>query len=78
MQIAKKNLLVDDNGKKMKAIDVLSAVITYLKGHLFSLIEQRRAEIQAHDIHWVIPVPVMWTDTAVQVMREAAYQVFRK
>ena len=75
MQIAKKNLLVDDKGKEMKAKDVLSVVITYLKGHFISEFEKRFREIQAHEIHWVIPVPVMWTDTAIQIMREAAYQV---
>ena len=75
MQIAKKNMLVDDKGKDMKAKDVLSAAITYLKGHLLSLFEERCTEIQAREIHWVIPVPVMWTDTAIQIMREAAYKV---
>ena len=75
MQIAKNNVLVDDKGKEMKVIDVLSAVITYLKGHMFSQLETGCTGIQARDIHWVIPVPVMWTDTAIQIMREAAYKV---
>ena len=69
-------MLVDDKGKKMKAVDVISAVITYLKDHLLNILKKSGlGYIQALDIQWVIPIPVMWTDAAIQVMREAAHMV---
>ena len=68
-------MLVDDKGKKMKAVDVISAVITYLKDHLLKHLKLQGVQLEPHDIEWVITVPVIWTDTGIQVLREAAYMV---
>lgn len=64
----------DDKGRKMKAIDVFGAVIRYLKDHLLDLLKTRGTEVQNKDIHWVLTVPAIWTDSAKQFMREAAYK----
>ncbi|XP_060608504.1 heat shock 70 kDa protein 12A-like [Ruditapes philippinarum] len=63
----------DDKGKKMKAIDVFGAVIQYLKDYLLDQLKTRGPEVQNNDIHWVLTVPAIWTDSAKQFMREAAY-----
>ncbi|XP_053389262.1 heat shock 70 kDa protein 12A-like [Mercenaria mercenaria] len=64
----------DDKGRKMKALDVFGAVIKYLKDHLLNLLKTRGTEVQNSDIHWVLTVPAIWTDSAKQFMREAAYK----
>ena len=68
-------MLVDDKGKKMKAVDVMSAVITYLKDHVLNQFKLHGVQLEPHDIQWVIPIPVMWTDAGIQVLRESAYMV---
>ena len=50
-------------------------VIKYLKGHLMETLEKRGTQIDNKDIHWVLTVPAIWTDSAKQFMREAAYKV---
>ena len=75
-QITRNIEIDDDKGRKMKAIDVFAAVIRYLKDHLLELLKTRGTEVQNKDIHWVLTVPAIWTDSAKQFMREAAYKVF--
>lgn len=75
-QITRNIEIDDDKGRKMKAIEVFGAVINYLKDHLLNLLRTRGTEVQNQDIHWVLTVPAIWSDSAKQFMREAAYKVF--
>jgi hypothetical protein len=59
----------------MKAIDVIGPAIEYLKEHMLSLLKNKQTGIHNKDIHWVLIVPAIWTDSAKQLMGEAAYKV---
>ena len=59
--------------KKMLAVNVFTAVITYLKEHLFS--EMTSPVLSNVDIQWVITVPAIWDLKARTFMREAAKEV---
>ncbi|XP_033726267.1 heat shock 70 kDa protein 12A-like [Pecten maximus] len=60
------------DGKKMSAMKVISAVIAYLKSHLLIKINDRAIDISESEIRWVLTVPAIWSDSAKQMMREAA------
>ncbi|KAH3830988.1 hypothetical protein DPMN_104247, partial [Dreissena polymorpha] len=62
----------DDCGRPMKAMVVFSEIIKYLKQHLLKLLETRGTGVDNKDIHWVLTVPAIWSDSAKQFMREAA------
>ncbi|KAL4230004.1 Heat shock 70 kDa protein 12A [Mactra antiquata] len=59
-------------GKSMKAIDIFSISIKYLKDHLLSMLETRGMTVYEKDILWVLTVPAIWEEPAKQFMREAA------
>lgn len=59
----------------MKAIDVFSAAIEYLKNHLLEELKKRGMDRCEEDIRWVLTVPAIWKDPAKQFMRDAAEQV---
>ncbi|XP_060570961.1 heat shock 70 kDa protein 12A-like [Ruditapes philippinarum] len=70
-----RNIEIEDNtGRKMKAIEVIGPAIKYLKEHMLSLLENKQTELHNKDIHWVLIVPAIWTDSAKQLMGEAAYK----
>ncbi|XP_052793109.1 heat shock 70 kDa protein 12B-like [Mya arenaria] len=62
----------DDRGRKMTAMLVFSEIIRYLKDHLLKLLEMRGTGVDNKDIHWVLTVPAIWSDSAKQFMRETA------
>lgn len=67
------------DGKEMKAIDVFSAAINFLRGHLLDTLEKRATGVRETDIQWVLTVPAIWDDAAKQFMRVAAEKVsYRK
>lgn len=66
----------DDKGKKMKAIDVFSSAIGYLRGHLMTDCKKQMTSIEDSDVMWVLTVPAIWDDKSKQFMREAAEQVY--
>ncbi|KAH3831105.1 heat shock 70 kDa protein 12A-like [Dreissena polymorpha] len=63
----------DDKGKALPAIDVFGKVIWYLKDHLMKAMKKKN-NVENKDIHWIITVPAIWTDSSKQFMREAAYK----
>ncbi|XP_069131148.1 heat shock 70 kDa protein 12A-like [Argopecten irradians] len=65
-------MIVDETGKKLSAMLVISLSIGYMKDHLMSLINKRCIGIDEDDIHWIITIPAIWEDSAKQFMREAA------
>ena len=68
--------LEDEQGKKMRALDVFTASIHYLKEHMFAQLQKRITGIEQTDIRWVLTVPATWDDAAKQFMTKAAEQVF--
>ncbi|XP_053398895.1 heat shock 70 kDa protein 12A-like isoform X2 [Mercenaria mercenaria] len=64
-------------GKPMKAIDVFTEAIRYIKEHLEGVLNDPTREshvpIQKDtDIRWVLTVPAIWNDLSKKFMREAA------
>ena len=70
-------MLVDQTGKQMKALDILTASIKYLREFLLNLLTTRGAKCRLADnqIAWVITVPAIWNNAAKQIMRQAAEKV---
>lgn len=69
-------LIKDDKGKEALALDVFAHVIRYLKNHLLTTLTTKEMTVNNKDIHWVLPVPAIWTMSAKQFMREAANKVY--
>lgn len=69
-------LIKDDKGKEAPALDMFAYVIRYLKNHLLSALYTKGTTVNNKDIHWVLPVPALWTGSAKQFMREAANKVY--
>lgn len=74
-QLSKAVTLYTADGRKMLAIDVFSAAIKYLRGHLLDTLEKRWTDMRETDIQWVLMVPDIRDDAAKQFMREAADKV---
>ncbi|XP_033725847.1 heat shock 70 kDa protein 12B-like [Pecten maximus] len=72
--VDRNKMLQTEDGKKMSAIKVISAVISYLKSHLTKTVKDSAIDISDKDIRWVVTVPAIWSDPAKQMMREAAEQ----
>ncbi|XP_052279264.1 heat shock 70 kDa protein 12B-like isoform X2 [Dreissena polymorpha] len=70
--VHRSNLLKDETGKEMPAIDVFAASIRYMKDHLGDFLSRRSTQIRDNEIRWVLTVPAIWDDAAKQFMREAA------
>ncbi|XP_045205238.2 heat shock 70 kDa protein 12A-like isoform X2 [Mercenaria mercenaria] len=65
-------IIEDDKKKKMRAIQVFSLSINYLKNHLLKGLQTKFPEMKETDIMWVLTVPAIWNDGSKQFMREAA------
>lgn len=74
--LSRKTLIEDDKGKKIKAIEVFSSAISYLKKRLVTDCKKQMTEIEESDMMWVLTVPAIWDDKSKQLMREAAEQVY--
>lgn len=60
----------------MKAIDVFTYSIRYLKDHLIQTFGSMLEDVPGiDDINFVLTVPATWDDTAKMLMREAAIGV---
>ncbi|KAK3100237.1 hypothetical protein FSP39_016813 [Pinctada imbricata] len=72
--LSMESLLTDVNGKRMKAVDVFSKTIGYLKNHMIQRIKESDSQLHmdSDDIHWVLTVPAIWSDKAKYFMRKAA------
>nr|XP_034329294.1 heat shock 70 kDa protein 12A-like isoform X1 [Crassostrea gigas] len=70
--LSKATLIRDDKGKVVPALDLFAHVIRYLKNHLLEDLCIKGITVNNKDIHWVLPVSVVWTDSERQFMREAA------
>ena len=75
-QLKKKFMLEDEMGKKMPALDVFAACITYMKNGLLADVKKQLHDIRESEIRWVITVPAIWNDNSKQFMREATEMVW--
>ncbi|OWF52452.1 heat shock 70 kDa protein 12A-like [Mizuhopecten yessoensis] len=66
--------LKTQDGKSMKAMDVFSACIEFLKDHLLKTAEKQGVTFDKGDIRWILTVPAIWTEPGKQFMRKAAEQ----
>lgn len=73
--LSKATLIRYDKGKEVPALDLFVHVIRYLKKHLLSDLDSKGITVNNEDIHWVLPVPVIWTNSERQFMGEAADKV---
>lgn len=65
----------DASGKKMRALDVFSEAIGYLKRHVMKQCDERGFDLSDREIKWILTVPAIWGDAAKQFMRKAAEKV---
>ncbi|XP_052793286.1 heat shock 70 kDa protein 12A-like isoform X2 [Mya arenaria] len=57
---------------EMPAIDIFACAIQFIKTKLLEDLAERGSGVLEGDIHWVLTVPAIWTDSAKQFMRKAA------
>lgn len=63
------------NGKHVRALDVFSHSLEFLKDKALERIsDESGIEYTAEEVRWVVTVPAIWKQSAKQFMREAAYQ----
>ena len=77
--LTENTMLVDKTGKQMKALDVLTASIKYMREFLLESLTRKGAKrrLADNEISWVITVPAIWNNAAKQMMRRAAEKVTR-
>lgn len=69
------SLLHARNGKPMRALDIFSKALAFLKDKALERIhKQSGVEYTAKEVRWVVTVPAIWKQSAKQFMREAAYE----
>ena len=66
----------DEMGKPLQALKVFSLSIEYLANDAIASIQTSLSgdKLKKSDINWVLTVPVIWSDAAKQLMREATKQ----
>lgn len=65
----------DQNGMHMKAFDIFSFAIKYLKDQAIGRLVKTLKNVETNDIHYVLTVPAIWDDQAKIFMRKAAEKV---
>ena len=68
-------MLTASNGKQMKAFEVFGAAIHFLKEHFLKTLNNQGNRITVNEVRWVLTIPAIWDDSAVQFMRESAGKV---
>lgn len=61
--------------KRMKASDVITAVIRYLKDDLLNTLNQRLRNVDDSMVMWILTVPVSWTVLTLGFITTAAIMV---
>jgi hypothetical protein len=65
----------DVNGVEMKAFDIFTAAIKYLKEQMLAQLQRSLMKITMKDVHFVLTVPAIWEDHSKMFMRRAAEEV---
>ncbi|CAG2213173.1 unnamed protein product [Mytilus edulis] len=66
------SLIKDESGFKMKAIDIFTFAIKYLKDQTINKLRRTLTDVDIADIHYVLTVPAIWEDKAKMFMRKSA------
>ena len=74
--LSKDTLIQDITGKEMKAMDIISFGIKYLKEEMQRFISSSDS-IDESEVKFVLTVPAIWDDAAKQFMIEAAIKVYQ-
>ena len=73
LQPLDKDMEIEDIlGKKMKAIDIFTHALSFIKGHF---LQEIKTLFKEKDIYWILTVPAIWSDLAKTFMRTAATNV---
>nr|XP_034301175.1 uncharacterized protein LOC117681324 isoform X4 [Crassostrea gigas] len=67
-------LIEDHQHNPIKALDVFSLSIQYLKDECFELFQKKHINIPNDEILWILTVPAIWDQSAKEFMRKAAEQ----
>jgi len=68
-------LIKDVNGVEMKAFDIFTVAIKYLKEQMLAMLQSRIKGTTIKDVHFVLTVPAIWEDQSKMFMRRAAEHV---
>lgn len=60
---------------EVRALDIFSFAIKYLKERAEEKLSRSLKNVKANDIHYVLTVPAIWNDQAKLFMRRAAEKV---
>ena len=65
------------NGQPVKALKVFAHSIKFIRDEALKVLSSETGDnnFRVEDIQWVLTVPAIWSPTAKQFMREAAYEV---
>lgn len=66
------SLIKDESGFKMKAFDIFTFAIKYLKDQTINKLKRTLTDVDIADIHYVLTVPAIWEDKAKMFMRKSA------
>ena len=67
---------VDDvNGRKMKVIDVYSAVIQSLRLEVLTKIKEKYENFHEEVVIWVVTVPDTWSRSAEEILQRSCQKV---
>lgn len=66
-------MITDITGKKeIKAITVFTHAIKYFRNLMLITIDKKGLGVKENNIRWMLTVPAIWSDPAIQFMTEAA------
>uniref|UniRef100_K1PRX6 Heat shock 70 kDa protein 12A n=1 Tax=Magallana gigas TaxID=29159 RepID=K1PRX6_MAGGI len=69
------DMLIEDHlHNPIKALDVFSLSIQYLKDECIELFQKKHINVANDEILWILTVPAIWDESAKQFMRKAAEQ----
>jgi molecular chaperone DnaK (HSP70) len=71
-KIEREMVIKDISGKQLEAMTVFSIAIKYLKDEASKIVCESKLGLKETDIHWMISIPAISSDSARQFMREAS------
>lgn len=73
MDVTRKRMLEDIEGKQVPAHTIFAMSINFLKMEILKSLT-KHSGYTIEDVHFIITIPAVWTDAAKQFMREAALE----
>ena len=65
------------NEESYYLVEVVALILCHLKKKLLAHLSKEAVSFSSTDFEWVITVPAIWNAEAKQMMREAAYMVYK-